>query len=57
MIVDVECPRCRGEGWIMIRRAAHGLHGLFDEDCPECHGNGAVAREAEEEIEDWMYDE
>ncbi len=41
----------------MIRRAAHGLHGLFDEDCPECHGNGAVAREAEEEIEDWMYDE
>ena len=57
MIVDIECPRCRGEGWTMVRRAAHGLHGLFDEDCPECGGNGSVAVEADDEIEDWMHDE
>ena len=54
MIVDVECPRCHGEGWIMVRCAAHGLHGLFEQDCPECCGNGAVARDVGDEIEDWM---
>lgn len=57
MIIDIECPRCRGQGWIAVRRAAHGLFGLFEEDCPECGGTGAVSCNIEDEIEDWMRDD
>jgi DnaJ-class molecular chaperone len=57
MIADIECPRCRGQKWLLVRRAANGLHGVFEEDCPKCQGHGAIAADVEDEIEDWMRDE
>jgi len=57
MIVDIECPRCRGEGWIMKRAVLIGTRaGLYDMDCPDCNGTGAIAVDAEDEVEDWMED-
>lgn len=59
MIVDVECERCRGEGWL-LQRGPFGLcgpFGLFEATCSKCKGNGAYARDIEDEIEDWMRDE
>lgn len=52
MIKDEECPKCGGEGWITVRRNAHGLHGLFEEDCPDCKGTGAVQIDLNEEADD-----
>ena len=54
VIMDQECPRCDGEGWIARRRAAHGLHGVFEETCPRCRGTGVVQIDCEtgDEIEE-----
>ena len=56
MIVDIECPRCRGEGWLLQRAPRLGP-GLYEVTCEHCNGHGAVAVDAEDEIEDWMRDE
>lgn len=56
MIVDVECERCRGEGWFLERNLSLGP-GLYETTCPKCEGHGAYATDAEDEIEDWMNDE
>ncbi len=56
MIVDVECERCRGEGWLLQRVPALG-RGLYEVTCPKCQGHGAYATDAEDEVEDWMHDE
>ena len=53
MIVDVECERCRGEGWLLTRLGS----GLYETTCPKCEGHGAYATDAEDELEDWMRDE
>lgn len=56
MIVDVECERCRGEGWLLTREPRLGS-GLYETTCPKCEGHGAYATDAEDELEDWMCDE
>ena len=56
MIVDIECPRCRGEGWLLQRAPRLGP-GLYEVTCEHCNGHGAVAVDAEDEVEDWMRDE
>jgi len=56
MIVDVECERCRGEGWLLTREPRLGP-GLYETTCPKCEGHGAYATDAEDELEDWMRDE
>lgn len=56
MIVDVECERCRGEGWLLQRNLSLGP-GLYETTCPKCAGHGAYAVDEEDEIEDWMRDE
>lgn len=56
MIVDIECPRCRGEGWFLQRAPRLGP-GLYEVTCERCNGHGAVAVDAEDEVEDWMRDE
>lgn len=56
MIVDIECPRCRGEGWLLRRHCLIGDE-LHEITCPKCNGHGAIAVDAEDEIEDWMNDE
>lgn len=53
MIVDVECERCRGEGWLLTREPRLGS-GLYETTCPKCEGHGAYATDAEDELEDWM---
>ena len=55
MIVDIECPRCRGEGWLLQRAPRLGP-GLYEVTCEHCNGHGAVAVDAEDEVEDWMRD-
>lgn len=55
MIIDVECPRCRGEGWLLQRAPRLGT-GLYEVTCPICEGHGAIAVDQEDEIEDWMDD-
>ena len=40
MIVDVECERCRGEGWLLTREPRLGS-GLYETTCPKCEGHGA----------------
>lgn len=57
MIVDIECPRCRGEGWLLRRHCLNGRVGLHEITCEKCNGHGAIAVDAEDEIEDWMRDE
>lgn len=51
MIVDIECPRCRGEGWLLQRAPRLGP-GLYEVTCEHCNGHGAVAVDAEDEV-DW----
>lgn len=56
MIVEVECPRCRGEGWLLRREPRLG-RGLYEVTCEHCNGHGTIAVDAEDEIEDWMRDD
>ena len=49
MIVDIECPRCRGEGWLLQRAPRLGP-GLYEVTCEHCNGHGAVAVDAEDEV-------
>jgi hypothetical protein len=53
MIVDIECPRCRGESWILQRSPQVGP-GLYEATCDYCNGQGTVPVNQEDEIEDWM---
>lgn len=36
MIVDIECPRCRGEGWLLQRAPRLGP-GLYEVTCEHCN--------------------
>ena len=54
--IRIKCPRCRGAGWLLQRAPSLG-RGLYEIDCERCNGHGAVAVDAEEEVEDWMRDE
>ena len=56
MIVDIECPRCRGEGWLLHRAPLLG-RGLYEVTCEQCNGHGAVEHDVEDEIEDWMHED
>lgn len=47
MIVDIECPRCRGEGWLLQRAPRLGP-GLYEVTCEHCNGHGVVAVDAED---------
>lgn len=44
MIFDVECPECRGNGWVARRQPQLGP-GVYEIDCPECRGSGVVLRD------------
>ena len=57
MIVEIECPRCHGEGWAMKKWLFQNRVHVTDGDCEECNGCGFVAVDQNEEIEDWMRDE
>lgn len=59
MIVDIECPRCNGNGEVTgstpnVR--ARYVHrddmdpGDFGEPCPKCAGTGVVGYDPEEEM-------
>ena len=57
MIVDVECERCRGEGWLLTREPRLGS-GLYETTCPKCEGHGAwtfyMARMCDMHIVAWL---
>lgn len=40
MIIDIDCPLCRGDGEI------------GDLQCPRCEGSGCIAQDLNEEIDD-----
>lgn len=54
MIMDVECPKCRGDGWIPVRRVLtpNSPVQVFEEDCPDCNGSGVIEVDLNDEIED-----
>jgi DnaJ-class molecular chaperone len=56
VIVEVECERCRGEGWIGFAPATEPEQ-WYETTCPKCNGNGTYLTDAADEIEDWMHDE
>jgi DnaJ-class molecular chaperone len=53
MMIDVECQRCRGEGWLLRREPLLGT-GLYEVTCDLCNGHGAVEVDQQDEVEDWM---
>ena len=56
MIVDVECPRCRGLG----KQHSPGHTGDpmdYGVACERCEGAGVIEADPADEIEDWMRDE
>ncbi len=56
MIVDVECERCRGEGWLLTREPRLGS-GLYETTCPKCEGHGAYATSAKKQHASRLADE
>lgn len=54
MIIEIECPRCGGEGWLLQRWTFQERTHITDGDCEHCNGTGCIAVDAEDEIEDWM---
>lgn len=54
MIVEVECPRCHGEGWTLQKWTFQGRVHRTDGDCEHCNGTGYIAVDQNDEIEDWM---
>ena len=58
MTKDVECPRCKGDGWTAQRKVLIStVVGLYEVDCPECDGTGVITIDLEDQVEDWMRDE
>lgn len=43
MIVDVECERCRGEGWLLTREPRLGS-GLYETTCPKSFVSGTKGK-------------
>lgn len=37
---DIECTRCKGNGWLPRRWGFNSRVQLTEEDCPDCLGNG-----------------
>ncbi len=54
MIIDIDCPLCRGEGHIETGEMERGPAGIGFEamDCPRCGGTGAVAHDLNEDCDD-----
>lgn len=54
MIIDIDCPLCRGEGRIETGEMESGPAGVGFEaiDCPRCGGTGAVAHDLNEDCDD-----
>lgn len=54
MIIDIDCPICRGEGRIETGEMERGPAGDGFEvmDCPRCGGTGAVAHDLNEDCDD-----
>lgn len=61
MIIDVECPRCHGNGEVIggtpnMRARMIGRDDLdpgdFGEPCPRCAGSGVVAHDLNEDCDD-----
>lgn len=46
MIIDIECPLCRGEGTSGI------CDDPTDMDCPRCDGAGVIPHDLNEDIDD-----
>lgn len=62
-MIDVECPRCNGNGEVVggnpNTRARYVRYddldtGDFGEICPKCAGSGNVAYDPNDELEEWM---
>ena len=60
MIIDIECPRCNGNGEVTgstanVRSRYIGRDDLnpddFGEPCPKCAGSGTVEYDPEEDAE------
>lgn len=53
MIIDIDCPLCRGEGFIAERKVLIGTRaGVYEIDCPRCGGSGTVAHDLNEDADD-----
>jgi DnaJ-class molecular chaperone len=53
MIIDIECPLCRGDGFIAERKVLIGTRaGVYEIDCPRCGGIGSVAQDLNEDADD-----
>lgn len=61
MIVDIECPRCNGNGEVLggtrnMRSRMVGYDDLnpddFGEPCPKCGGSGTVEYDPEEDADE-----